>query len=721
MSARDDQRAIALCAAGGIAAFALLPWHGLGPGVTWPPLPGGLLADPDMAAGLWQALLWRRPALWPVLLALVACMACARWAPPHLRGRLLMTAGFGGALWVLGESMLGTMATQLALGWGAAAVLAALLAMGSLGLARSRSAFHGDALASTVAVMAAAVLLLFVVYPLLRGLGWALLAEDGSVNVAALWQRLANARVWSLGCLGAGTPCGVAWNTLLLALATAAGTTVLGGLLAVAELRSGWRFARAVRLLAPLSFVAPPFVAALALILLFGRSGLASLALESVFGIASGRWLYGLPGVWLAQMFAFTPIAYLILRGALAGIDPALEETARTLNATPAHAFRRITLPLMAPGLAHAFLVSFLESVADFGTPLVVGGSYAVLSTEIFYAIVGAQFTDAGRAAALACLLALFALLAFRLERAMLRNREDAAGDPQHGAELAPAPRSWRRAAVAVALPWLLLTLGLYAIALAAAFVNVWGRDFQPTLAHLQRAFALHWEAGQLVLTGLAWPSLLTSLKLAAIAAPLTVAGSLLLAWLLQRRRFAGQATLESAALMAIAVPGTVLGLCYVLVFNRPPIELAGTATLIVLCLVFRNLPVAVGITAQRLRQLDPALDEASRVMGGGSARTLGHVTLPLLRPALAAALIYSFVRCMTTLSAVVFLVTAETELATTYIVGRVVQGDWGLAFAYSTVLVLLLSVCMALASRLGQSAGLVRAARPSRVAGAPA
>lgn len=720
MNAATGQRAIALWAGAGIAAFLLLPWHGLPRGIAWPPLPGALLADAQMASGLGQALLLGRAGLWPPLLALLAGLACMHPRLQSLRGPVLRTAGFGGALWLLADAWLGPAAARLSIGWGATAVLAALLGLGSLGLARSRSFFRGDALAATVAVLTGCVLLLLVAYPLARGLGTALQTEDGSASLGLLWQRLASERAWSLACLRGSPYCGVAWNTLLLALLTASGTTLLGGLLALAELRCGWRLAGAVRLLAPLPFVAPPFVTALALILLFGRSGVASLALEAAFGVEPGRWLYGLPGLWLAQLLAFTPIAYLIMRGALAGIDPALEESARTLHATPAHAFRRVTLPLLAPGLAHAFVVAFLESVADFGTPIVVGGSYAVLSTEIFYAIVGAQFTDSGRAAALACLLALFALAAFRAERALLRGREPATSAPRH-VPPALAPRGWRRAALITASPWLLLTLGLYAIALAAAFVQVWGRDYQPTLDHLQRAFGLRWDEGGLLLVGQAWPSLLTSLKLAAIAAPLATGASLLLAWLLQSRRFPGQAVLAGTALATLAVPGTVLGLCYVLVFNRPPIELAGTATLIVLCLVFRTLPVAQGIAAQGFAQLDPALDEASRMAGAGSWRTLRHVTLPLLRPVLAAALVYSFVRSMTTLSAVVFLVTAETDLATTYIVGRAVQGDWSLAFAYSSVLVLLLSLCMALAHRWGQGTGWVGAARPARLAEAVA
>lgn len=701
----------------GLLAFFALPWYAVPatgtPDAWW----AALAADPDLASGLSQALLLQRPGLLAAPLALAGSLVIVRIAPPAVRGVPLMLLGFGTAAWI---AVYGGWLTQprLPLGWGALLVIACLLVSGAMGLARWSSAFKGDGLAAAAAVIAACVLALFVAYPLLRGLASAAGDTDGVASVALLVERVASPRIWSLACLGAEQPCGVAWNTVLLALLTATATTLLGTVLAFAELRSGWRFAGAVRLLAPLSFVAPPFVPALALILLFGRAGVVSQALEWAFGVTPSRWLYGLPGLWLSQLFAFTPIAYLIVRSALAGLPQALEETARTLNASRARTFRQVTLPLLAPGLAHAFLVGFLESVGDFGSPIVVGGAYTVLSTEIFFAVVGAQFTDTGRAAALAAVLALMALAVFALQRAVLRGRDYASGEAGLPATAPQMPAALRRLALCATVPWLVLTLALYACMVAGAFVEVWGRDFQPTLSHLERAFGLRWEAGGIVATGLAWPSLWNSLRLACVAAPMAATGSLMIAWLLQRHRFPGQRALEVVSLMPIAVPGTVLGLCYILVFSGPPVQLAGGATLIAMCLAFRNLPVALGIASNGMRQLDPALDDASRVLGVPSWRTLWHVQLPLLRPALTAALVYSFVRSMTTVSAVVFLVTVETDLATTYIIGRVGQGDYGLALAYSSGLIVLLSAFMALVHWLGHGGRLARTGhRPARLA----
>ncbi len=172
-------------------------------------------------------------------------------------------------------------------------------------------------------------------------------------------------------------------------------------------------------MLALLPIITPPFVVGLGLILLFGRAGLVNQALEWAFGVTPSRWFYGLFGIWLAQMFAFTPVAFMIMRGVVQGISPSLEEAAQTLRAGRAATFRTVTLPLMKPGLANAFLVGFIESMADFGNPVVVGGQYSVLSTEIFFAIVGAQF-DQGRAASLALLLTAFALTVFFIQQRVL-------------------------------------------------------------------------------------------------------------------------------------------------------------------------------------------------------------------------------------------------------------------------------------------------------------
>ena len=471
-----------------------------------------------------------------------------------------------------------------------------------------------------------------------------------------------------------------------------------------------------------LPIITPSFVVGLGLILIFGRSGLVNQAAESLFGLNLGRWIYGSNGVWLAQTFSFTPTAFLVLIGVVEGLSPTMEEASQTLRASRMRTFTSVTLPLMRPGLANAFLVCFVESLADFGNPIVLGGSFGVLSTEIFFAVVGAQ-AEFGRAATLALILLALALAAFFLQGRVVGRGSYVSMSGKGDAGLAqPLPRGVRRAAFAVAVPWAALTLTVYMLALAGGFVQVWGRDWTPTLSHFARAFAVESGPGGLIWTGSAWSSLFTTVKLAAIGAPITALIGLLAAWIFARQRFAGRAALEFALMLTFCVPGTVIGVAYILAYNVPPLEITGTATILVVCFVFRNLPVGVRSGMAALSQLDRSLDEASTTLGASSRRTLVKVVLPLIKPAIVTALVYSFVRAMTTVSAVIFLVSAEHEMATVFIINRAINGDYGLAIAYSTVLIALMMAVIGLIQlgvgerRLGR-----RAALPAAATGAPA
>jgi iron(III) transport system permease protein len=246
-------------------------------------------------------------------------------------------------------------------------------------------------------------------------------------------------------------------------------------------------------------------------------------------------------------------------------------------------------------------------------------------------------------------------------------------------------------ACYAVAVPWTVMTLTLYAMALAGGFVENWGRDYTPTLKHYVKAFGIEWGANGILWAGAAWSSFWTTLRLSAIAAPITAVLGLLTAYLLTRQRFAGQTAFEFGTMLSFAIPGTVIGVSYILAFNVPPVEITGTALILVACNVFRNMPVGVRAGMASMAQISSSLDEASATLGARGFTTLRRVLLPLLKPAIVAALVYSFVRAMTTVSAVIFLVSAQYEWATTYIINRVVNGDYGIAIAYCSVLIVLM------------------------------
>ena len=691
----------------GACALLLLPWYSQEAGFFDFGWLSTLWSDADSAPALWQIVLFERPWLAVAVLMLALCgLARLQQAGPR-RGTLLMAAsaaailfllfeghaiGYSGWNWQWSEQLFGTLSQgQPAFGGGAILLLTSLLLLFAFGLAE-RGALKGDAFVVAALVLLTALVSTFVLYPVLGMFVASVQDVDGSFKPDGMIANIQDPAIWSLGCLDGGT-CGTAWRTLWLALMTATGSTLLGLAFALAATRTPLPFKKGLRLLTVLPIITPPFVIGLALMLLFGRAGVVTELLSTLFGIEPGRWLYGLTGIWIAQVLSFTPIAFLVLIGVVEGVSPSLEEASQTLRADRWLTFRRVSLPLMAPGLANAFLISFIESMADFGNPMVLGGSHGVLSTEIFFSVVGAQ-NDPSRAAVLAMILLCFTLSAFIVQRVWLSGKSFATvtGKGDAGTHCG-LPRGLRYGVYGLVIPWGLFTLVIYAMILVGGFVQSWGLDSSLTLAHYARAFGLTWNDGQILWTGVAWNSFWTTLEISLIAAPLTAAVGLLTAWLIVRQKFAGRQTFEFMLMLSFAIPGTVIGVSYIMAYNLPPLEITGTAIILVACFVFRNMPVGVRGGIAAMSQLDRSLDEASLTLRAGSFRTLRKVILPLLKPAISAALVYAFVRAITSISAVIFLVSAQYNMATSYIVGLVENGEYGVAIAYSSVLIVVMLV----------------------------
>jgi len=656
------------------AGLILLPWYALE--TSW-------WSAPALLHGFQG-----RPWLLALFLPLIVALALRPWRLERARmAGVFMIAGGAGFGLLLVQGFLFRhpnitppgWPTQAGMGYGALLTAIGYLMLFCQGLA-ARGFCRGDAFVVGAIGAVVASIAAFVFFPIFVMLQSAF---EGNF-VASFFDR----SIWGVDCVYSNLRCGVAWNTVFLAIVVGAGSTLLGLAFALISARTAFRYKGVLRVMSVLPIITPPFVIGLAVILLFGRAGAISAALYDWFDIPRSRWIYGLAGVAVAQLLAFTPIAYLVLLGVVQGISPSLEEASQTLRARGWTTFRTVTLPLLRPGLAAAFLLGFVESMADFGNPLVLAGNFEVLSTKIFFAVVGASH-DQSRAAVLALVLLVFTLAAFWAQQRWLGRASYTTVTGKGDAGLpVPLPRGLRWLCYGIAIPWAALTFLIYATIFVGGFVRSVGRDYTFTLDHFLSGFSFEMTQRGLHFTGAAWPSLGTTVMIATIAAPLTAAVGLLTAWLLSRQNFAGKRAFEFGTLLSFAIPGTVVGISYILAFNVPPIELTGTAAILVICFVFRNMPVGVRAGIATLSQIDKSLDEASHTLGARSATTLRRVVLPLLRPAIVASLVYSFVRAMTAVSAVIFLVTAQYNMATAYIVGRVEAGEFGLAIAYSCVLI---------------------------------
>ena len=697
----------------GWVGYLVLPWYMVDGGLwsfEW--LMDGYPFDDDYAPAAFLIgqgeKLWLAPLLIPLALPL---LVIGRPKSDPLYAKVLILAGTLGFGWLIAQGFsVGIRGfnfewlkaifgepkiRQFGMGYGAMICASAFLFLLTQGIA-ARGAVNGDVFVVSAIGGVITIVTAFVFFPIAKMLFSAFVTEDGAYSLTVFVSKFFDDRLWGLGCF-AGAKCGAAWNSLFLAVLVGLITTVLGLCFALVVTRSGFRYKRAIRALTVLPIITPPFVIGLALILLFGLSGSVTVFLADLFGLQPTRWLYGMPGVLIAQTLAFTPIAFLVLIGVVEGVSPSMEEAAQTLRANRWQTFRTVSLPLMRPGLANAFLLGFIESMADFGNPLVLGGNFDVLSTEIFFAIVGAQY-DQGRAAVLAMVLLFFTLSAFYAQRAWLGKKSYTTVTGKGDAGVHPLmPTGLSVSVMIVALTWAIFTAVVYAMIIYGSFVELWGVNNSLTFKHYVTAFSVRFEEEGIRWTGAAWDSFWTTISIAAIAAPLTAAVGLVTAYLLTRQSFAGKNAFEFGTMLSFAIPGTVIGVSYILAFNVPPIEITGTGVILVISFIFRNMPVGVRAGIASMSQLDKSLDESSLTLGANSWQTFRRVILPLLRPAILAALVYSFVRAMTAISAVIFLVSARYDMATSYIIGRVENNDYGLAIAYSTTLIFVMLAAVGL------------------------
>ncbi len=710
-------RTIALWFVVGLAGFTLFPWYVLEDGFFSFEWLDGYPYDSDYAPALF--LIAQSEKLWLAPLALflaLPLLSIGRVKNDPAISKILIIAGAGGLIYLLAQGfaigirgfnseLLAALIDldgqrQFGFGYGAMLLSAAFLFFLTTGVA-ARGVVNGDVFVVGAIGFVIAIVSMFILFPVLNMLSSALQTNDGVYSIRVFIEKFFDDKIWGLGCLSENRSCGVAWNSLSLAVLVGALTTLLGLVFALVATRSGLRQAHLLRPLTVLPIITPPFVIGLAIILLFGLSGAVTQFVADLFGLQPTRWVYGMPGILIAQMLSFTPIAFLVLIGVVEGVSPSMEEASQTLRASRWQTFINVSLPLMRPGLANAFLLGFIESMADFGNPLVLGGNFDVLSTEIFFAIVGAQ-NDQGKAAVLAIVLLIFTLSAFYAQRRWLGKKsyttQTGKGDGGMPAEL---PKRVLFPSYCLVAIWGSFTLVVYGMIVYGGFVEVWGLNHTITLKHYITAFdvamtdnGIHWR-------GSAWDSFWTTLRIAGTAAPLTAAIGLVTAYLLVRQNFAGKNAFEFGTMLSFAIPGTVIGVAYILAFNVPPLELTGTGVILILSFIFRNMPVGVRAGIASMSQLDKSLDEASLTLGANTWRTFKSVILPLMRPAILAALVFSFVRAMTAISAVIFLVSAEHNMATSYIIGRVENNDYGIAIAYSTALIVVMLTVVTLTQLL--------------------
>lgn len=469
-------------------------------------------------------------------------------------------------------------------------------------------------------------------------------------------------------------------NTLTLGVTVGFLSTLIGFIFAYADSYIKSHFKKLFKVVSLLPIISPPFVLALSAIMLFGQYGLIT---RKLFGIQNAN-IYGFHGLVMVQTMTFFPVAYLLLTGLLKRIDPSLEEAARNMGASRWKTFRTVTLPLMAPGLANAFLLTFIETVADFSNPMVIGGNYSTLATQIYLQAIGNYDMQGG--AAVAVILLSISILLFVLEKYWIEKKSyvTVTGKASRERDLITE----KHIVWPVDIICLLVTvfvLAFYVLIPLGGFFKVMGVDYSLTLDHFKYVFKLGTSA------------LKDTTYLAAIATPITGIYGMIIAFLIVRKKFYGKGFIEFTSLLAMAVPGTVIGIGYVSAYNTKPLVLTGTGAIIVISFIMRSVPVGVRSGVSALQQIDPSIEEAASDLGAGSTKVFTSITLPLIKSAFFSGLVYTFVRSMTAVSAVIFLVSARYKLLTVQILSQVDSGRFGVASAFSTILIIIVYIAISL------------------------
>ncbi len=539
-----------------------------------------------------------------------------------------------------------------------------------------------DPLLAVLVLVIILSLLIFVIYPLASVLLKSFQTQGGDFTLAN-YQRFFTFRYLR----------SALWNSLKVGIATGIIGVALGYLAAFTLIRTNVPGKRMLHVLFILPVISPPFVSAISILMLFGFNGLIT---RGLLGLQDFN-IYGFKGVFISQVFTFAPIGYLTLRGVMESLNPTLEDAAMNVGASRWQTFKRVTFPLSLPGIASAFLVVLIESLADFGNPLVLAGSrFPMLAPQAYLEITGSFKLPLG--AALAVVLLVPSLTAFVIQRYYLQKRQytTVTGKPVASSSKLVS-RGAQRVLYLFVLVFALLILLFYGTILVGAFTSVWGTNFTPTLKHFIYAFSVGFE------------TIKDTLIIALLSTPVSGLLGMLIAFMVVRLTFPGKGTIEFSSILNFAVPGTVVGIGYILAFNQRPFLLVGTLAILVLNFVFRYVPVGIQSGIAVLRQIDPSIEEAAQNLGADGLTTFRKVTLPLISPAFFSGLVFAFVRAMTAISAAIFLVSAQWNLLTVQILSQVGSGRLGVAAAFSVILVGIVLIAVLVIGRLvpGRAGGL--------------
>lgn len=530
----------------------------------------------------------------------------------------------------------------------------------------------GDPIMVTTIVVLIAFLTLFILYPL------AILLVDSFVTDSGPSFEVFT-RIFQMGSFTTAIT-----NTLAVGFLVSIVSALVGLLFAYVEVyvKLKTKFMSGLfQVVSMLPVVSPPFVLSLSIIMLFGKSGLITRYLLGMYDNS----VYGFWGIFVVQTLTFFPVCYMMLKGLLKNIDPSLEEAARDMGASRWKVFTSVTLPLVLPGLGNAFLVTFIESIADFANPMIIGGSYDTLATTIYLQITGAY--DKQGAAAMAVVLLCITLLMFVVQKYVLEAKSTATlSGKASRARMLITDASVRIPLTVICCALAIFVVVMYLCVPFGALFKTWGYDFSLTTKWFEQVFTKYHG----------FQAFRDSFLLSLIAAPITAILSMIISYLVVKRNFRTKGFIEAVSMLAMAVPGTVLGVGYIRgfsggIFHTGVLQgIYGSAAILIIVFIVRSLPTGTRSGISALRQIDKSIEESAYDMGADSFTVFRTVTLPLIKDSFFSGLVTAFVRSITAISAIILLVTPQFFLITVQINEFAEKGNYGIACAFATILIVI-------------------------------
>ena len=538
------------------------------------------------------------------------------------------------------------------------------------GAALDRKKLMGDPIMVTTIVVLIAFLTLFILYPLAILLVDSFITESGP-SLAVFSRVLAMPSFTK-----------AITNTLAVGFLVSIVSALVGLLFAYVEVyvQLKTKFMGGLfQVVSMLPVVSPPFVLSLSIIMLFGKSGLITRYLLGIYDNS----VYGFWGIFVVQTLTFFPVCYMMLKGLLKNIDPSLEEAARDMGASRWKVFTSVTLPLIMPGLGNAFLVTFIESIADFANPMIIGGSYDTLATTIYLQITGAY--DKQGAAAMAVVLLCITLLMFVVQKYVLEAKSTATLSGKASRQRMLITDASVRLPLATFCSVLaVFVVVMYLCVPFGALFKTWGYDFSLTTKWFEQVFTKYHG----------FQAFRDSFLLSLVSAPITAILSMIISYLVVKRDFKSKGFIEAVSMLAMAVPGTVLGVGYIRGFSGGLFHtgilqgLYGSAAVLIIVFIVRSLPTGTRSGISALRQIDKSIEESAYDMGADSFTVFRTVTLPLIKDSFFSGLVTAFVRSITAISAIILLVTPQFLLITVQINEFAEKGNYGIACAFATILI---------------------------------